>query len=219
MRILLIGLLAILTSCAGYHFVESDNPLAQYGIRSISIPMFVNYTVVPGASAPMTREIAKMLSQYPGLKIYVGENRKADAVLVGTLSSDKRASDFYKTTAEKFTTGELKESIGSRKEFYIPSQTSYKMDLNLILIKDPTILDKKLLESDMKKFMNRHPRVVFSETIPLNASFTRSVDANLSPDQGGAVNYTRNKGLFNKSLETLAQSAAATFKEVILNAF
>lgn len=181
--------------------------------------MFVNQTILPGASGPMTREVIRMLSQYPGIKVYAGENRKADAVLVGTLTSATRQSVFFKTTSKKFTTGDLKESIGGRKEFYVPSGTSYSMSLNLVLIKDPSIQDRKLIESDLKKYLNRHPKVIFTESIGLSTSFTRTVDSNLSPDDGGVVNYTKNIGLLSKSLDDLSKSAAGTFKEMILNAF
>ncbi len=75
-----------LASCAGYRFQEKNNPFAQYGVKSISVPMFYNHSLFPNISAPMTKEVYQMLSSFSGLKLSSG-HEEADAVLVGIITS------------------------------------------------------------------------------------------------------------------------------------
>lgn len=211
--------LLFLLGCAGYHTVDHRNPLFRYGVKSISIPMFVNQTSYSGVNAPFTREIARILHSYPDLQVYSGEKLQADAILIGVIKGEDKLVDGQESTTKRFTNDTLKDSIGNRKQFYLPSNTTYKLSLELTLIKDPTPLDYKLIQTDLKKYMSRHPKVIFNESLALNGSFDRVILGNTAPDDGGVVNYTQNKALFDKSIDTLAKNAAQNFKDVILNAF
>lgn len=211
--------LFLLVSCAGYHTVDNRNPLLRYGVKSVSIPMFVNQTSFSGVSGAMTREISKVLHSYPGINVYAGEFVAADAVLIGVIKSGDKVISVIDSSTKKFTTDKLKDSIGNRREFYIPSASTYKLKLELTLIKDPSPLDKELIQSDLKKYLSRHPKIIFNEVMDLSGSFSRATLPNTTPDDGGVTNYTQNKALFEKSIESLAVSAAQSFKEVILNAF
>ncbi len=51
-------------SCSGYRFQSKSNPFAQYGIRSISVPMFYNKSNFADVSGPFTREIYKTLLEF-----------------------------------------------------------------------------------------------------------------------------------------------------------
>ncbi|MFN8369170.1 MAG: hypothetical protein U0T83_00940 [Bacteriovoracaceae bacterium] len=78
--ILTLTLTYILNSCSGYKFINRSNPLAQYGIHSIAIPMFQNTSNVPNVSGVVTKEIVTLLSQFSELRVYPGEWTDADAI-------------------------------------------------------------------------------------------------------------------------------------------
>ncbi len=220
----IIGILSFIvliffSGCGGYHPVDQQNPLLPYGIRSISIPMFINQTSFADVSGPMTKEIAKVLHHYPGLRVYAGEYVQADAILIGVIKSKDHYDQAAFSDAKKFTTDKLKDSIGARKDFYIPSNSRYQLHLELTLIKDPSVADRLLLETDLKKYLSRHPKIIFNESLELNGSYDRIIMPNTAPDDGGVVNYSQNVALFKKSIDGLASDAANNFKEVILNAF
>ncbi len=216
---ILFLVMPLLNSCGGYHPINQNNPLQQYGISTVAIPMFINQTAFADISGPMTKEIARVLHSYPGIRVYAGEYVQADAILIGVIKSRDKVNDVVLASTKRFTTDRLKESIGPRKEFYIPSASSYQLQLELTLIKDPSVGDKELIHSDLKKYLSRHPKVIFNEVMELSGSYDRVIMPNTKPDDGGTVNYSQNVALFKKSIENLSVNAALNFKEVILNAF
>ena len=213
--VLLVGLVG----CAGYHFKYRTNPFDSYGVASVAIPTFVNYSALADVSAPMTKEISLLLRKYSGLRVYAGDNDNADAVLLGIIDSSELISETSSTTATEFTSGGLQDSVGQRRPFYLPSQTSYKLKLRVVLIKRPTAQELELLTSELGRQVKKGVKVVFNETLELHGSFTRSLKPNLQPDDGGVVNFTHNKGIMDENLNELAKSAANNFKEVVLDAF
>lgn len=212
MRILFIIL--FLSSCAGYRYQESKNPFAQYGIKSISIPMFYNHSNLTNVSSPMTNEIYVMLTKFKELKVKSGFE-KADAVLIGIVSSARalsRSRTGSNLRSVKNATGEL---IGeNRGDFYIPSNTTVGAQLNLILIKNPSPNEIKLMKSSFGKFVVSS-KIIFNETIPLSQTFTRE----LYTDESVAVVNTQNRSSVKKSLNDMAKSAAQNFKDMIIYAF
>ncbi|ATH08849.1 hypothetical protein BIY24_13095 [Halobacteriovorax marinus] len=214
MKIFTLLALFLLSSCAGYQFRYQNNPFAAYGINSIAIPNFLNKSLVPNASTPFTESISSVLSQNTTLKIHSGNSTRADATLIGIISSLDRKSSFNQTTGRT-----LIEDRGGRRDFYAPNQTSYKMTLNIILIKKPTQLDLQLINKDFLPYLDKHPKVVFSKVINLSTSYTRFLSLSSGPDGAGVTNATQNREIFNKSVESLASSAGSTFRETVLNAF
>lgn len=212
MRILFIIL--FLSSCAGYRYQESKNPFAQYGIKSISIPMFYNHSNLTNVSSPMTNEIYVMLTKFKELKVKSGFE-KADAVLIGIVSSARalsRSRTGSNLRSVKNATGEL---IGeNRGDFYIPSNTTVGAQLNLILIKNPSPNEIKLMKSSFGKFVVSS-KIIFNETIPLSQTFTRE----LYTDESVAVVNTQNRSSVKKSVNDMAKSAAQNFKDMIIYAF
>ncbi len=217
-RLGILFILALMVSCSGYHFKKRDNPLEAYEIHSVAIPMFLNRSAIADVGAYLNKEITLILSSYKGLKVYSGENDAADAVLVGIVNSDSHVSNVY-NSEDLFTDGNLKDSIGDRKSFYVPSSTSYALQVQLILIRRPNKEDRQMIESSIGPYMNAHPRIVLNESLPLSGSFTREVSANNGPDSGGRVNYTKNRALLDKSLQNMAKDAARTFEQEVLDAF
>ncbi len=181
--------------------------------------MFINRSVFPQISAPMTREIVLALNDYSGLVVYSGESDKADAILLGIIESKDHYTDAVKTTQTLFTDEELQKSIGSRQPFYFPIQSTYSLWVRFILIKKPSKQELELFSGDMGKMVKAHPRVVLMDQIDLTNSFSRVASSNSGVNAGGEVNFVKNKAIFDKSLQDTCLQAAQSFKQVILNAF
>jgi hypothetical protein len=208
-----------LTGCSGYHFNTNNNPFIGYDIRTVSVPMFINRSVLPQLAAPMTKEITLALNNYSGLKVISGDNQNADAVLIGILESKDHYNDVVKTTQTLFTEGDISKSIGNRSPFYYPVQTTYNFALRIILIKRPSPEELALFTSDLGRMIKVHPKIVLEDTINLSGSFARVASPTNTATAPGEVNFVKNKGIFDKSLQDTCYQAAQTFKQVVLNAF
>lgn len=219
-RVFLVSFLILtLNGCSGYRFKEISNPFKNYGIKTVAVPMFVNHSILPKVNVPITKEIFGLLSSYPDLKINAGENKNADAVLLGIVSSGARRNQTFKTTGKIFTEGLVKESLGDRKPFYLPIQTQYGVSIQLVLVKRPTKSLVNLIRGEMGKYLVKNSKIIFNETLTLNQSFSRRLFDNLSVDKGGVVNFTQNLGNFEKSMVELAKNAAKQFDQEVLDAF
>lgn len=221
MKMCLLLLVAfLLGSCGGYHFVGPKNPFAQYGVKSVAVPMFVNQSVISGVGAPMTREIRLLLQKYNGLEVVSGESKTTDAVLVGVITSGESRYQVFEKRTTKFTSSELAESLGERNQFYVPTNINYRLALRLVLIKRPSAADLEFLSQGLfSPLISRHPQVVMSETLNLSSGFTRYLEGNLNVDDAGVVNYTKTQGVFESNLQKLAKSAAASFETVVIHVF
>lgn len=208
----------VLSGCAGYHFNTSNNPLIGYDIKTISVPMFINRSVLPQLASPMTREITLALNDYSGLKV-VSDGGDADAVLIGIIESKDHFNDVVRTSQTLFTDKDVSKSIGSRTSFYYPIQSVYDFHLRLILIKRPSKEEMELLTSELGPLVKAHPKVVLQDTINLTGSFDRVASPNITANDAGEVNFVKNKGILEKSLQDTCYQAAQTFKQVVLNAF
>lgn len=217
----ILAMLLFLASCAGYHFNNNNNPLIGYDIRSVAVPMFINRSVIPELAAPMTKEITFALNDYSGLRVFSGDNDVADAVLIGIIESRDHYNSVVKTSQTLFTdnTTSVKDSIGARSPFYYPVETKYEFSLKVILIKRPSKEEIQLLTTDLGQYMKVNPKVVLMDTINLSGTFSRVVSETKFPNSAGKTNFVKNKGIFEKSLQSTAQGAAQTFKQVVLNAF
>jgi hypothetical protein len=213
--------LAFITGCANYHFNTNNNPLLGYDINSLAVPMFVNRTNIPGISPIMTKEIVLTLSEFTGLKTYGGDHDNADAVLIGIIESNDKINQTFKTKSSLLSSDDpnIKQSIGNRAPFYYPAETSYNFRLRLVLIKRPTASEISVLTSELGSAVKLHPKIVLQDEIEVSGNFSRAVGDTLSGTSGGVVNFVKNKGLLNKSLEDACIQTAKTFKQVVLNAF
>lgn len=210
----------VVSGCAGYSFVGAKNPFASYGVNSITVPMFVNRSALSGAAGVMTKEIRLRLQRYSGLDVRSGENGNTDAVLVGIINSADSRYQVLTPTARKFTESELAGSLGARSQFYVPTSNSYKLSLQLVLIKRPSQEDLEFLSTgQLSPLIGRHPRVIFSQTLDLTGSFTRYLEGNLDVDSAGVVNLTKTQGVFESSMNGLAKSAADQFETVVIHVF
>ena len=208
---LYIALLIFITSCSGYQVVKNQNPFEDEGIRSITVPMFVNRSSLSHVSGPFTQEIIKVLKSINGLRVYSGEVEKAD-------SAGKR-SEIFKTGTTIFTEGELEKSIGNRAQFYVPSNNSVKLTVQYFLIKDPTYFDKKLVKSEIGKFLKNHPKIVFNSTIGASGTFTREIESTELIDGPGITNFSRTKNSYELAIRSMARSSAQSLKQTVIYVF
>lgn len=205
-----------LTSCAGYRFSQQDNPLSQYGIQSISMPTFYNYSALPHVGAEFSREVYEMMMSFPSLKVKSGFNNSTDAVLIGIVKSPEKLRDTTKVQNLRVAQGSAPNAIGTqRKEFYIPGTTGVQLYLQVILIKRPSEAELELLRSSLGELAQTNDRVIFNETIPITASYNREV----FDDEAVSVVGTQNKGALQKSVKNMAEQAAQSVKEMIMYAF
>lgn len=202
------------SSCAGYRFQEKNNPFAQYGVESISVPMFYNHSNHANISPVMTKEIFQMLSGFNDLKIISGHER-ADAVLIGIVSSPEKVKVSRPGKNFRSAKAAAGDAIGDeREDFYIPSSTDMRASLRLILIKNPSEKEIELLRTSLGKFA-LGPRVIVNENIRLRDSFTRE----LYSSNGVDVIDTQNRSAMRNTMQEMAQKAAQNFKDMILYAF
>jgi hypothetical protein len=179
--------------------------------------MFINRSSLPDVSGPFSREIMLVLREFPGLKVYTGNDANADAVLLGMIYSADLRSGNEKVVDRTLVTKDT--GLGIRKEMYLPSRNTINISLHLILIKHPTIGEIKMLTSPMGEHLREHPKIVFNDVIPLTSSFEKKLETTTNVDDSGLVNSTRNSGLQRTLIDNLALSAASFFKEVILYGF
>lgn len=219
LRVTLALLLFLFSSCAGYRVRKEVNPFAQYQIDHIAVPMFVNRSAFPHLSGMMTTEVIHMLAEFPDLRISASENANADAVLVGIIRSPQTLLEAQEPVGTTFVSDELKDSVGDRPAFYLPTVNSLGVTLTLVLIKRPTREELELIDTPFLPFISRHPKVVFTEEIRLETTYSQTIQETLSLDSGGTVNAVRNKKIRDRALRGLSRSASNQFKEVVIGAF
>ncbi|MDA9793207.1 hypothetical protein N9B72_01355 [Bacteriovoracaceae bacterium] len=212
----IIYLLPLLTSCAGYKMVEKSNPLARYGIKKISVPMFLNQSTLAATSSSFTSEFISLLSSYPNLKARAGFQKDSDAVLIGIVQSNKRYSQTVINSQQRVVTTVAPNTLGNeRSDFYIPATSQVKLRLKILLLLKPTEQELKLLRSKYAAKLRGNRKIIFSEVIEVTDTFNRETFDN----EAGQVNFTQNYGVLNRSIKKMAKQAASTFEETILYAF
>ena len=213
--LILLGFL-LLGSCSGYHLVPPDNPFARYGIESIALPLFFNHSALPNTGGPFTQEFFQLLASYRGLKVYSGTQRRADAVLLGIISSPERLHKTLLVEGRKRAKNLVSPGdIGSRNDFFTPARNRITLTLEVVLIKKPSLSELKLFQSKIAHVIDHHPKIVFKESIQLTTSFTRTFQS-----QGaGNFNFTKNLGALNRAIQTLAAEGREHFRESIVHAF
>jgi len=205
------------SSCTGYHFRQVQNPFSHFGIRSISVPMFVNKSIVPNVSSIFTKEIHLLLSRYSGLKVYSGMRTDTDAVLLGIVSSSPRMTDVFGQNEKKFISEAL---LSGRKPFYVSSSTLYKLNLRVVLLKRPDMRLIKFIQGPLGDYVKQGPQIVLDESFPLTSVFTRAVSGQGSKGpESRTVNFTKSKAWFRITLKELAKSASDKIRKEVLNAF
>lgn len=218
----LIFFFFFLMGCSGYRFTQQENPLAQYGIQTLSIPMFYNYSNLPDVSGDFTRETYLLLTGFSGLKIISGYDKNSDAVLIGILKTPEKVTDTLRPTNLTVAKNRAKNAIESRgsrgrprDDFYIPGSTNVSMYLQVILIKKPSEEELALLKSGIGDKINFNSKIMLNELLPVQSGYAHEVLDN----QGVDVIGTQNAGVQRKTLKNMAEQAAISVRDMILYAF
>jgi hypothetical protein len=209
-------ILIFITGCGGYRYAQQDNPLSQYGISSLSVPMFFNYSNLPEVSHNFTRETYRLLSRYPGLKLKSGYHPESDAILIGIIKTPEKMKDTLVPSNLRVAQDKAGTAIGDvRQDFYIPGTTDVSFILQIIVIKKPTEEELTLLKSGLGDKVKLTSRIIFNDTIPLRSQYTREIFDN----EEVSVTATQNAGIQRKVTKTLAEQAAISIRDMILYAF
>jgi hypothetical protein len=207
--------LTLLQGCAGYRYQEKNNPFAQYGVKSLRVPLFYNHSNLANTSSVFTREIYDLLSEFKGLSVQ-GSKGKADATLIGIVESSQRLNETITNRGLRVAKSVASSNIGnSRGDFYVPSASNVQLILRIIVIKNPSENEIKLLRSEFGKNVPVSSKVIFNEQIRVSASYNREY----FDGDAGAVHATLNRGAVHNSLDAMAKNAASAFRDMILYAF
>jgi hypothetical protein len=216
----IISFLLLMTGCTGYRYTQQENPLAQYGIQSLSVPMFFNYSNQPEVSGNFTRETFRLLSSFRGLKLKTGYDADSDAVLIGIIKSPDKIHLTLRPNNLRVAQKRAEYAIGDKRQnFYIPGTTEISLYLQIIVIKKPTNEELALLKSGVGEQVQLSSRIIFNETIPLRSQFAREVFDNGPTSDATSVTATQNAGLQRKALIGLSEQAAISVRDLILYAF
>ena len=209
-------LFILFTGCSGYRFAQQENPLSQYGIQSLSIPMFYNYSNISEASGEFTRETHRLFTSFSGLRIVSGYSEKTDAVLIGIIKGPEKLTESFRGGSLQVAQNKTPIAIGDkRQDFYVPVTNTTMASLHIIVIKKPTEEDLALLKSGIGDMVQLNSKVIFNDIIPLTQQSTREyLDAE-------AVNVvgTQNLGVQRRVVKTMAEQAAINVRDMILYAF
>ncbi|HXH30412.1 MAG TPA: hypothetical protein VNJ01_06345 [Bacteriovoracaceae bacterium] len=205
------------TACSGYRFSQQENPLAAYGIHSLSVPMFYNYSNQPEVSADFTRETYRLLTGFSGLRLKSGYSKDSDAVLIGIIKSPEKMAQTLTPRNPKPAQDTVKGpfTTNRRQKFSIPYTTDVSMYLQVIVIKKPSEEELTLLRSGIGDKIDGTSSIVFNELIPLRIQYTRE----LLDNKGVQVLATQNQGVQRKNFKGLAEQAAVSIRDMILYAF
>lgn len=180
--------------------------------------MFLNQTNFSGVSAPFTKQIFLLLTEMEDLAIYAGDNKKADAFLIGVIKSPKNYRKTFKTKDFNTAKNIAPDAIGGRPNFFASQTNRMKVFLHLVLIKNPLKEEIDLIKSEWgDKIKNQ--KIVFNEVIPLESSVTLELFGEEQDADSMAVSMTQKQGAIRQRVIELAQIASKNFKELILNVF
>ncbi len=214
--VLVFSTLLMGMGCSGYRYAQTANPLQQYGVDSLSVPMFYNLSSIPEVSSSFTRETYKLLSGFQGLKLRSGWSAKTDAVLIGIVRSDEKMSDTLKPQNLRVAQGVAEKKIGTeRPEFYIPGSTNTRLALQVVVVKRPTPEELSLLQSELGPQLPAQGKILFNETFPLESAFYREV----FDEEATSVVGTQNAGALRRAKDNMAIRAAEQIRDMILYAF
>jgi hypothetical protein len=206
----------LLFGCSGYRYSQQDNPLSLYGIQTLAVPMFYNYSNISELHTDFTRETYRILTGFSGLKLKNGYSSDADALLIGIIKTPEKLMESVRASNLRLAQDKAKNAIGpNRENFYISGTSDVQVYLQIIVIKKPTEEELTLLRSGLGDKIRGDSKIIFNEYLPLRTIYTREV----LDDAGVQVVGTQNAGVQRKVLKNLAVDAAVSVRDMILYAF
>ena len=214
MKYLLLFILFL--SCSGYKLRSRSNPFLQFGIKSVRVPMFYNFSNIAGVSPKFTKSIYNSLLSYKDLTIKGGSSRTADAVLIGIVDSrpERKKTIVPRNQKSAFNTYGREIFEGQREEFVVPTSNQIELEMRIIIIKHPT-------QKELELLLKPETRVAVGNKIIFNKTFKLFDTYNIKENSGAGVDVlgTQNSGVRSASLNKLALKAATSFEDTILYAF
>lgn len=214
-------------ACSGYHLKPRHNPMAHFGISTLSIPLFINQSRFPNAGALMTQEFIQVLSESSDLSLSTVLDPQADAVLIGVITDQGRTQHTLKGSAWRSSqsvaplntskaipqaNGEVVNQV--RDEFLIPSRTDVSANLKLILVRGASLAQYQYLlqaSEDRRKEID----IVYEVNIPLNFSY----ELDLTDGPSAAVSATKSRSSEALMFDVTSRQAAQNFKQTLLELF
>lgn len=214
--LILLFNIVLFSSCAGYKWVSKENPFARYGIYSISVPMFLNQSNMPGVSSAFTAKSIHLFSEFDGLDVVAGFDKNSDAVLIGKIISAEKFADTVMNQEIRVANAVAPNEIGNKRgDFYVPAVSKIQLKVVFILVKEPTAEELKFFESKYADKLIEGKKIVFQETIDVADTFNREI----FDSPASKVNYTQNREARRRTLDSMAQSSVNSLKDMILYAF
>lgn len=202
-----------LQACTGYRFLNKSNPFAQYGINSICLPNFYNYSSLVGVGPYFEREIHMELSRYQGLLIKDCKD-KVDGVLIGIVTSSDNLADTILTETEGNVRFLDNAGLSGRKDFNIATVSKVVLSVEFILIKHPRPFDQKLFRlGELKE--KPTSEILLKQKIDVDKSFNREIFTGSE----SVINNTQNRGIVNKKVIEMAHDMRRSFRDLVLYAF
>lgn len=216
LRIILI-LNFLLYSCAGYELRDRENPFEVKGIKSISVPMFVNKTNLNSVSNNFSKEVISMLENFKGLKVYSGNDGKSDAVLLGVVYT----ADGYDPIRNKdiaFLNTEDIEKLKNRSAFTLQTIKSLDVQVRVVILKRPKKEEVDFFINYFDFNKNMFPQNVFQSNFTLSRNLF--IDNSFGDSSGASnpVRGVRNKGIEISNVNQQATELASMLRSVIINA-
>ncbi|WP_157680598.1 hypothetical protein [Bacteriovorax sp. Seq25_V] len=211
-------LLFLLTSCAGYKLRSNQNPLAKADVHSIAVPVFINKTTLEKVSSVYTREIISALSKFKNLKITAGDIKNEDALMLGIITPKElsKRGKFIRTSS--LMTEDQQDAIGKRNAFEVPTSGGYELNVEIIVLKNPTREEIDFFTGYYNFNASDFPRTVFHHTFSISGSY--SIENPVGDLASGApLRGVQNQGKLRKSIVDSGKTLATDFHEVITNAF
>jgi hypothetical protein len=208
-----------LNSCSGYQLSKRVNPFAKYGIESVSIPMFYNYSTIGGLASIFTQSFTELFTSFKRLDIHTGGGYDADAILIGTISSPQLIRETLQRGSQQRAKSKVPTLARERLNFNIPTETRYSLSLKVMMIKLlPRLSSNEAITGKVVTKDNKLYQVVFEQVFPISEGVELIVSDRDNYDSHN-VNFTNNQGLINHSIKRAAQSITTAFEETILYAF
>ncbi len=215
LKVVIVLMLLIGTSCQGYRFVGKKNPFAQYNIRRISIPAFLNQSTIPNLSSSFTSEISLLLREYDNLEIVPVDAPGEKNFIIGIIKSKPSLARTLTTSSQRVASNSTVSNVGARDKFSIPARTMIEVTLQIVVIKNPTIEELQVLKSSLGESLEANGKIVFNHTFNLSEVYTHEV----FEGSANVVTSTQTNGSKNRATQELARQAASQFKDIILYAF
>ncbi len=209
--------LLLLFSCSGYKIVKNENNFKKYGLKSISIPMFYNQSILPNVTGSFTNAFSRELNTIKNLEIKSPNSTNVDGYFVGII----RSSQTEKNVIKRGLSARIKDIAplnAPLNENLVPLSNSLVLTLEIYLIRrnaSSQSLISRIREKNHPELLNQHPSIILKRLIKIDTNFVRE----FYDGANSVVNATQYQGTLAKVVEREARKSAIDFKDSVRNVF